>query len=393
MKIILKKKRERRFLKGHQWIFSNEIDKVEDYSEDEPLAELYDYRNKFLGKGFYNKHSLIAFRLLTTVRSQMIDERLFTERIKMAFGFRNKYSRNKSSFRVVYGESDFLPGLIIDKYNNFYSVQVFSKGMEYYIDVITHILVNELRAEAVVLKNDFPYRRLEGLDLYKKIVFPPTADSLNTIIELDGIKYNIDLLSGQKTAHYLDQVNNRLKIRQFISKESKVLDLFCNDGGFAMNALLAGAENVIGVDISENSVSQARQNIELNKLKGKILFEVADIFDYLNVQSKNNKKYDMIILDPPSLTKSRKDLNSAINAYLRLNSKAMKLISPGGFLFSFSCSGVVSEMTFREIIVKSTLIAKRKVRVIDYSICSFDHCFLPEMEETIYLKSYLLNII
>ena len=354
---------------------------------------MYDYRGKFLGKGFYNKHSLIAFRLLTTAHSQAIDEQFFTERIKVAFNFRNRYSRNKSAFRAVYGESDFLPGLVIDKYNNFYSVQIFSKGMEHHIPVITNVLINELGAEAIVLKNNFPYRKLEGLDLYEKIVFPEVADSLDTIIELDGIKYHIDLLKGQKTAHYLDQVNNRLKIRQFISKESNVLDLFCNDAGFAMNALLAGANSVIGVDISENAISQARQNAELNKLSPKISFEVSDVFDYLNVQRKNDRRYDMIILDPPSFAKSRKDLNNAINAYIRLNSKAMILTAPGGFLFSFSCSGVISESSFREIIVKSALIANRKVRIIDYSVCSFDHCFLPQMEETIYLKSYLLNII
>lgn len=393
MKIILKKKAERRFLKGYQWVFSNEIDRVDDYSQDEPIAELYDYRGRFLGKGFYNKHSLIAFRLLTTIQSQKIDRDFFAEKIKAAFDFRSKYSRNKSAFRTVYGESDFLPGLVIDKYNDFFSIQVFSKGMEHYIDIITDILVNELKAEAVVLKNNFPYRKLEGLDLYEKIAFPDTADQLSTIVELDGLKYNIDLLKGQKSGHYLDQVDNRLKIRRFVSIDSNVLDLFCNDGGFAMNAALAGANSVTAVDISEVAISQAQQNIKLNNLEEKISFQVSDVFDYLNLQVKNKKKYDLIILDPPALAKSRKDFKNAINAYIRLNSKAMMLIAQRGFLFSFSCSGVISESSFREIIVKSALIAKRKVRVIDYSICSLDHPFLPDMQETIYLKSYLIQVI
>lgn len=393
MKVFLRKNQERRLLKGHQWIFSNEIERVEDYSEEQYIAELFDVKGKFIGKGFYNRNSLIAFRLLTTLKSETVDREFFSRRIVNAFNFRNRYSRNISAFRVVYGESDFLPGLVIDKYNNYYSVQIYSKGVEHYSDVITDILVSDIGAEAVVLKNDFPYRRLEGLELYERIAYPSQTIQMETIVELDGIKYHIDLLKGQKTGHYLDQVDNRLKIRQFLTPDSNVLDLFCNDGGFALNAARAGVNSVIAVDISENALSQAKRNAELNNLQNKISFTNADVFDFLKVEVKNRNKYDVVILDPPSLTKSRKDLQNAINAYIRLNSKALKLINTGGFLFTFSCSGLISESLFRDVLARAAGVAKRQVRVIYYSICSFDHCFLPAMEETVYLKSYLLNVI
>lgn len=393
MKVFLRKNQERRLLKGHQWIFSNEIERVEDYSEDQYIAELFDVKGKFIGKGFYNRNSLIAFRLLTTLKSETVDREFFSRRIINAFNFRKRYSRNMSAFRVVYGESDFLPGLVIDKYNNYYSVQIYSKGVEYYSDVITDILVSDIGAEAVVFKNDFPYRKLEGLELYERIAYPSQTIQMETIVELDGIKYHIDLLKGQKTGHYLDQVDNRLKIRQFLAPDSNVLDLFCNDGGFALNAARAGVNSVIAVDISENVLSQAKRNAELNNLQNKISFTNADVFDFLKLQVKNRNKYDVVILDPPSLTKSRKDLRNAINAYIRLNSKALKLINTGGFLFTFSCSGLISESLFRDVLARAAGIAERQVRVVHYSVCSFDHCFLPAMEETVYLKSYLLNVI
>jgi 23S rRNA (cytosine1962-C5)-methyltransferase len=393
MKIFLKKNEDRRLLLGHQWVFSNEIERVEDFSPDEVIADLYNFRGKFLGRGFYNKNSLIAFRLLTTSYDETIDINFFSKRIKDAYKFREQYTRNNSAFRLVYGESDFLPGLVIDKYNDLYSIQIFSKGMDYFKDIIVDILVKELNADAVIFKNNFPYRKMEGLDLYESVAFSKSNCKLETVIELDGLKYNIDLLSGQKTGHFLDQVDNRLKLRRFIKPSDTVLDLFCNDGGFSMNAAIAGANEIIAVDISSQAISQMRSNFEINNLNCHINFYNKDVFDFLKEEIKSGRNYDVVILDPPSLTKSKKDLKNATNAYIRLNSQAFSLCKTGGIVFTFSCSGIVSETLFREIIVHSAKLVSRKVRVIDYSLCSFDHCFLPQMEETIYLKAYLLYII
>ena len=391
MKIYLKKNEERRLNIGHQWIFSNEIEKFEDEIIDGGVAEVYSSRNEFLGKGFYNKHSLIAYRHLSDSQ-ESIDESFFRKRIKTAEQHRFKIYPDRNTFRLCNSESDFLPGLIIDKFDKMYSLQIFSKGMENFKDTIVNILINDFEADLIVEKNDNELRVLEGLDKIQNILFKRDDNTLeNNIVSIDDIKYNIDIIKGQKTGFYLDQVFNRLKIRKYVSENSSVLDLFCNEGGFALNAAYAGCKNITAVDSSEHSINQAKINAGLNWFTH-IEFVKDEVNDYFDKVFQSKLKFNVIILDPPSFTKSRKNIPSAVKGYIELNCKAMRLLHKNSFLFTYSCSHHISEVQFEEILVKAAAQANRKIQIIDFVNCTYDHPVLPQMSETKYLKGYILFV-
>jgi len=390
MKINLKKNEERRIKIGHLWIFSNEIEFIDEEIIDGGIAELHSSRGEFLGRGFYNAHSLIAYRHLTN-GSEEINEDFLLKRIKSAEQRRLKIFPDRKSFRLVNSESDFLPGLIIDKFENYFSLQIFSKGMENFKDVIAKILKENFDAEFVIEKNSNELRVLEGLEKTEKILFGDEA-AQEKIIEIDEIKYSVNLMEGQKTGFYLDQNFNRKKIRDYVSENSSVLDLFCNEGGFALNAYFAGCRNIKGIDSSENSISRAKKNAELNGFEG-IEFFAKDVFEFFDVEFQTKNKFNLIVLDPPSFTKSKKNIPTAVKGYIELNSKAMKLLHKNSFLFTYSCSHHISEKQFEEILVKSAELAKRKIQIIDFSNTTYDHPLLPQMAETKYLKGYILNVI
>jgi 23S rRNA (cytosine1962-C5)-methyltransferase len=388
MKIYLKKNEERRLAAGHQWIFSNEIEKIEGEIIDGGIASLYSSRNAFLGSGFYNKHSLIAFRMLTSGEEE-IDYKLLLKRIKTAEQHRLKIHPERKTFRMVNSESDYLTGLIIDKFENNYSFQIFSKGMENFKKEIAEILKNEFNAEQIIEKNDNDTRLLEGLGKIENVTYQ--SEKMNDICVIDGIKYKIDLLKGQKTGFYLDQVFNRIKIRDYVSENSDVLDLFCNEGGFALNASYADAKNVTAVDSSPHSIKQAIQNAEINGYS-KINFLCNDVFTFFDEVFQTQQKYNVIVLDPPSFTKSKKTVNTALKGYLELNYKSMKLLHKNSFLFTYCCSHHISESNFEEMLVKAGREAGRKIQILDFANCSYDHPVLPQMSETKYLKGYILFI-
>jgi 23S rRNA (cytosine1962-C5)-methyltransferase len=388
MKIYLKKNEEKRLLSGHQWIFSNEIEKIDGEITDGGIASLYSFRNDFLGRGFYNKHSLIAFRLLTN-GDENIDYDFLFKRIKTAEQHRLKIHPERKSWRMVNGESDFLTGLIIDKFGDNYSFQIFSKGMEKFKEVISEILKNEFNAALIIEKNDNDMRLLEGLEKTERIVYQ--AENIIDICNIDGIKYKINLLKGQKTGFYLDQVFNRIKIRGYVSEKSAVLDLFCNEGGFALNAAYAGAGNITAIDSSAHSIEQAEQNAELNGFSN-INFQCGDVFDYFDEVFQSGKKFNVVVLDPPSFTKSRKTINTALKGYLELNYKAMKLLHKNSFLLTYCCSHHISESNFEEMLIKASMNAGRKIQILDFTNCSYDHPVLPQMIETKYFKGYILFI-
>ncbi len=391
MKIYLKKNEERRLNIGHQWIFSNEIDKFEDEIIDGGVAEIYSSRNEFLGRGFYNKHSLIAYRHLSDLQ-ETIDESFFRKRIKTAEQHRYKINPDRNTFRLCNSESDFLPGLIIDKFDNTYSIQIFSKGMENFKDTIVNILKNDFEANLIVEKNDNELRVLEGLEKTQNILFAKDDNTQeNNIVSIDDIKYNIDIVNGQKTGFYLDQVFNRLKIRKYVSENSSVLDLFCNEGGFALNAAYAGCKSITAVDSSEHSIAQAKTNAGLNWFTH-IEFIKDEVNDYFDKVFQSKQKFNVIVLDPPSFTKSKKNVPAAVKGYIELNCKAMRLLHKNSFLFTYSCSHHISESQFEDILVKSAAQANRKIQIIDFANCSYDHPVLPQMSETKYLKGYILLV-
>ncbi|CAN5436460.1 class I SAM-dependent rRNA methyltransferase [soil metagenome] len=393
-KIFLKKNEERRLLAGHQWIFSNEIEKIEELENNGEVSGLYTHNNKFLGLGFYNRNSLIAYRHLTG-KDEEIGKAFLYRRIGIANALRKRLT-DGNVYRMVNSESDLLPGLIIDRFENNYSIQIFSLGMDKYLDIIKDILVENFRAELIVEKDNNELRVMEGLEKIERIIYPQqeshdiSADH-SFIAAIDDLKYKIDLLAGQKTGFYLDQAHNRKGIRKYIKDESKVLDLFCNEGGFALNAAYAGAKDITLVDVSEHSVNIAKQNAELNIFPD-MKFIVKDVFNFFDDIFQSPDRYDIIILDPPSFTKSKKNVYTAAKGYQELNYKAMRLLVKGGFLFTYSCSHHISEEMFEDILKKSSVDSKRKIQMIEKSVCSFDHPVLPAMPETKYLKGYVLRV-
>lgn len=392
MKIFLKKNEDRRLNIGHQWIFSNEIERTEGNPSNGDVVEVVDSRGKALGTGFYNKNSLIAYRHLTDTKEN-IDKEFIRKRIIKANEYRVKINPLRTSYRLVNSESDFLPGLIIDKFDDKFSIQTFSFGIDRFLNDITDILISEFNASLIIEKNDNELRVLEGLPKQEKVLYNiKGTEETSFDANIYNIKYHIDLPKGQKTGFYLDQVESHLEIRKFINKDSKVLDLFCNEAGFSLNAAFAGAKEIIAVDSSQYSIEQASLNAKLNGFEN-ISFICKDVFKYLDSSESSKGIFDAIILDPPSFTKSKKNVNSAIEGYIELNSKAMKLLKPDSYLFTFSCSHHIDEKNFENIISKSALKAKRKIQVIDFKNCSYDHPVLPQMPETKYLKSYFLKVI
>lgn len=390
--LILKKNEERRLLLGHQWVFSNEIEKTEGEKNSGEVVEIFSSVGKFLGKGFYNKNSLIAYRHLTD-KDEEINKTFLFKRISMANSLRKKVNSERDTYRMVNSESDFLPGLIIDKFENKFSLQIFSLGMNRFIEIIKEILVENFKAELIVEKNDNGSRTLEGLERQQSIIYDkiPLEDKTFTAF-IDDIKYKIDLLKGQKTGFYLDQCENRVILRKYVKENYKVLDLFCNEGGFALNAAIAGAGEITGVDSSEHSIQVAKENSNLNKFQS-VNFICKDVFDFMNDLFQTKERYDIIILDPPSFTKSKKNLFTALKGYEELNYKAMKLLKPNSLLFTFSCSHHISEKNFEDMLIRSSAESKRKVQIIEFRNSSYDHPVLPQMNETKYLKGYLLRVL
>jgi 23S rRNA (cytosine1962-C5)-methyltransferase len=386
-KVYLKKNEERRIISGHLWVFSNEIAKTEGEPGNGDIVEVFDFRNNFIGKGFYNKNSLIAVRILKIKEREDFNSFL-KDKIQSAFNLRKQFYPNRTSFRLVFSESDFLPGLIIDKYNNTFVLQVYSAGMEMNIQIIADVLRKELEAENIFSKNESYFRRLEGLTEEDKIYL----GSLNEEIISDGVlKYKIDFMTGQKTGFYFDQNDNRFFIEK-ISNGKKVLDAFCNTGGFGIHASYAGAGSVTFVDSSKSAIKSAEGNFHLNNLKSRSEFIVEDVFDFLNKCRENNRSFDLINLDPPAFAKSKKSLPTTIKGYEKLNRLALQIINDGGFLTTSSCSHHLDETDFIGTINQAAVKNRRRVQLIHFSGASLDHPELPAMPETSYLKFAVFKV-
>jgi len=386
-KVVLRKGGHKRILKGHLWIFSNEIKEIKGNPKIGDIVEIYQYDGEFFGVGFFNPHSLISVRLLSREKIE-IDHNFFKERILSAYKYRKILYPNSETFRLVHGESDFLPGLVIDKYNDLLAVQTFSYGMDLRLNLICDVLEDLFKPTGIVERNESPLRELEGLENRKKIL---RGDVKDTIFDDDGVKFKIDILSGQKTGFYLDQRENRKVMRRFV-KGKKVLDCFTNEGGFALHCAYAGAENVVGVDVSDTAIEKAKVNADLNNLKN-VQFEVADVFDKLREYLGKGEKFDVVILDPPSFTKSKRSVKSALSGYREINSTAMKILNPGGILATASCSHHISDEMFMNVIIESSIMARKKIRLIEWRGASPDHPILPSMPETKYLKFGIFQVI
>jgi len=379
--IILKRNEDHRIANGHLWAFSNEIAEIKGEPLPGDIVELCNHQNKFLGIGIFNPNSLIAVRLLSREREE-IDSLFFNRRIETALALRERVYSNSETYRLVHGEGDFLPGLIIDKFNDYFSIQTFSVGMDKRLTLICDVIESLFKPKGIVERNEAPIRIIEGLEQRKGILRGAVEP---TIISEYGIRYTIDLLEGQKTGFFLDQRENRNAFRKYVDGAT-VLDCFCNEGGFALHAGYAGASGVIGIDISESVTGRASNNAKLNNMDKTVSFRTGDAFDYLDDAVKEGMRFDVINLDPPSFAKSKKTVRKAKRGYKEIHTNAMKILKPGGILTTSSCSYNITEETFIEIINESARGLGRDIVMLEWHGAAPDHPVLPSMPETRYLK-------
>lgn len=378
--IVLKRNEERRINAGHPWVFSNEVQEIRGTPSIGDVVELRASSGLSLGIGFFNPHSLIAFRMLSRVIEE-IDYSFFERRISAALDLRKKLYPTGQSFRLIHGEGDFLPGLIVDKYDDVLSIQAFAFGMDSRLPMICDVLQTVLQPRGIVERNESSLRTLEKLDTRKGIL-RGTCSSL--IITEHNIRYEVDPLQGQKTGFFFDQRANRLAIRQF-APSADVLDCFCNDGGFALNAAAAGAATVRGVDASEDAVSRARHNASLNNLES-VQFERSDVFDKLDEFGTAGRQFDVVVLDPPSFTKNRRSVPTARKGYKDLHTKAFRVLRKGGILLTSSCSHHIEPEVFLDLVDESARKSGRTLQLLDWRGAAPDHPTLPNVPETRYLK-------
>jgi 23S rRNA (cytosine1962-C5)-methyltransferase len=385
--LILKKNADLRLRNGHLWIFSNELTEIPDLMPGS-VVDILNHYNKSYGKAFFNPHSLVSARLLLSDK-ESIDTDFFIERINNAFNLRKKFYPDEEIYRLVFGESDLLPGLIIDKYQNNFSIQTLCAGMDIRLsEIIKAILHIFPETKSIIEKNNSNLREHEGLPQKESVLYGETHNEI--ITKENNVKLSVSLLEGQKTGYYLDQKENR-RIIQRISKGLRVMDCFCNQGGFALNAALGGASTVLGIDSSHAVIERAINNARINYFNH-VSFIPAEVKEFLSHEIEKGNNYDLIILDPPAFTKSRKTINVAIAGYAKINRLAMKLIPSGGLLASSSCSHHIHEEKFLSIIQTEALKLGRMIRLLYRGGQALDHPVLPSMPETRYLKFFLIQL-
>ena len=387
LKIFLKKNEEKRIRNGHLWVFSNEIEEIIGEPGNGDLVEVYDSKEQLLGSGFYNKNSLIAVRLISKSKVVSLQD-LFSNRIMNAYNLRKNFYPHRESFRLVFGESDFFPGLIIDKYNNSFALQVNSFGIQRNIDSIIEILKNEFDAQNIFTKNDFYLRKLEGLPEEDNVYF---GSASTEIIDDGSIKYKIDFNESQKTGFYFDQSDNRFFIEKIV-KDKTVADIFSNSGGFGLHSLKAGAKSVTFVDSSSREIENVKENLSLNNLNIDSKYFVKDAFDFLEETVSSGKKYEVVMLDPPAFAKNKKSLHTAEKGYEKLNKLALLCVKDGGYLVSSSCSYHLQKENFLNCLNRAESKSSKDIQLIHFSGASLDHPLLSAMPETSYLKFCVFKV-
>jgi 23S rRNA (cytosine1962-C5)-methyltransferase len=379
--------RDRRILQGHRWVFSNEI--ADSLSEFEPgsWVEVLSAKGVPLGSGYINPASLIAVRLVSPP-GRLPDEGFFRETMENAARYRQSIYPGSRCHRLIYGEPDSLPGLVVDRYEDVLVYQIGTLGMSKMAPLIQDLLLDIFKPSAIVFRNDSPLRTLEGLDQQKGIAFGNLPDDL--IVEIDEIKYRVDVLEGQKTGMYLDQRENRKNVRRW-TEGKKVLDLFSYNGAWSLSAAAGGAAEVIGVDQSKDATAQARKNADLNGTANVCSFVAEDVFEYLKRAPRAG--FDVVILDPPAFAKTKSATKEAQRGYTDINRRALLALKPGGLLVTCSCSYHVGEDLFRDILISAGQASGRKLRLLQIGGQALDHPALLAMPETRYLKCYFMEVI
>ncbi|MFN5691869.1 MAG: class I SAM-dependent rRNA methyltransferase [Bacteroidota bacterium] len=385
--IWLKKQIAPRISNGHPWIYANEIGEVKGSAAGGDIVDVYYFNGKLAGRGYFNPLSQIQVRLLSR-KQEPIDAAFFQARIRKAWEYRKKLGYTENC-RLVFGEADDLPALIIDKFNDVFVLQTLSLGMDKWKQAIVDALIQIFSPRGIYERNDVPVRELEGLPQQKG----PLCGDFGTDVPIleNGLQFLVDVANGQKTGHFLDQQDNRRAIAQIV-KDADVLGVFTYTGTFEIHAAHYGARSVLGLDVSEQAVERARVNAALNGLEGKCNFQASNAFDTLKQWGREGKKFDVVMLDPPAFTKSRIHINKALTGYKEINLRGIQLIRDGGFLVSSSCTNLVSEEQFLQTIEEAAKDAKKKVRQVLLSHQSGDHPIVRGLENTHYLKFFIAEI-
>ena len=393
--IVTLKKGEGRTLKaGGMWVFDNEIESIMGRFENGSIVTVHDFDGYPMGRGFINQNSKIRIRLMTRNVNQEIDHEFLRDRVRMAWEYRKK-TVDTGSCRVVFGEADFLPGLVIDKFSDVLVVESLALGIDRFKLEIVELLKEELlkdgiRIRGVYERSDAKVRLNEGMERVKGFL----SEEFDTNVEIveNGVKYLVDVKDGQKTGFFLDQKYNRLAIQK-LCKDARVLDCFTHTGSFALNAAIAGAKEVTGVDASELAVEQAVKNAALNGVQDRAKFICRDVFELLPELEKQGEKYDVVILDPPAFTKSRNSVKNAIKGYREINLRAMKLVKDGGFLATCSCSHFMTYELFTETIGQAARNVHKRLRQVEFRTQAPDHPILWAADESYYLKFYIFQVV
>lgn len=391
---VLKKGEGRALKSGGPWVYDNEIASIMGNFENGDIVIVRDFDGYPLGRGFINTNSKIRIRMMTRNENQEIDREFLKMRVRDAWEYRKK-TVDISSCRVIFGEADFLPGMVIDKFSDVLVVQSLALG----IDKLKMIIIEELKSamaedgitiRGVYERSDAKVRLQEGMERVKGFIGEP-FDTKVQIVE-NGVKYIVDIEDGQKTGFFLDQKYNRLAIQR-LCKDAKVLDCFTHTGSFALNAGIAGAKSVTGVDASQLAVDQATENAELNGLEKRVKFICEDVFELLPKLEAEGEKYDVVILDPPAFTKSKNSIKNAVKGYREINLRGMKLVKDGGYLATCSCSHFMSYELFTQTIGQAARNVHKRLRQVEYRTQAADHPILWSADESYYLKLYIFQVI
>ena len=389
--IFLNKKISRRVETGHPWTFCNEVNTgkaLDAAAKPGEVVNVYSHDKKFIGRGYINPQSQIMVRLLTRDKDETIDDQFFVHRLQKAWAYRQKIGFSENC-RLIFGEADDLPQLIIDKFNDYFVVQTLALGIDVWKPAIVKAIEKIFTPKGIYERNDVPVRELEGMEQRKG--FLSGEFDTNIIINENGVKFHVDIANGQKTGFFLDQQDNRRAI-QYIVKDADVLGAFCYTGSFEISAAHYGAKSVLGLDISQNAIDMCYKNAALNGLDNVCTFECVNDFDVLKEWSKEDRQWDVVMLDPPSFTKSRATIDKAVAGYKEINLRGMKLVKPGGFLVTSSCTSLVQPGLFLDIIQMAATDAKRKIRQVVFNSQSADHPIIRGQENTHYLKFLIVQV-
>ena len=395
-------KAENAIVKGHPWVYDAEILNMEGETANGGLVDVISKKGRYLGTGFLSKQSKIRVRLIYRNANDRFDEAYWRRKLQWAWDYRKSVMdpADLDACRVIFGEADAFPGLTVDKFHDLLSVQVLSVGMERLQDTLLPALVDILRQDGqpirgVFLRNDVALRAKEGLPQGKGwYPLPGETPPSQTTVDIveNGIRYTVDFENGQKTGFFLDQKYNRLAVSR-LAKGRTVLDCFTHTGSFALNAGIAGSEKVLGVDASQLAVDQATENARLNGLEDHVTFQCADVFDLLPKLEEEGKQYDVVILDPPAFTKSRKTIKNATKGYREINMRGMKLVKPGGYLATCSCSHFMTYELFTETIGQEARNVHKRLRQVEFRTQAPDHPILWAADESYYLKFYIFQVV